>query len=86
MSDWLRGPVINWCFDCKITGKVPTLLRGGERRRTALALALAHADLASSRGGVTCDLLVLDEVLQHLARGEWGAGVSNKGTRQTRVC
>jgi hypothetical protein len=41
-------------------------LSGGERRRVALALALAHADLASSRGGVFCDLLVLDEVLQHL--------------------
>jgi len=41
-------------------------LSGGERRRAALALALAHADLAASRGGVHCDLLVLDEVLQHL--------------------
>ena len=41
-------------------------LSGGERRRAALALALAHADLASARGGVGCDLLVLDEVLQHL--------------------
>jgi ATPase subunit of ABC transporter with duplicated ATPase domains len=50
-------------------GRVPRSLRqlsGGERRRAALALALAHADLASARGGVTCDLLVLDEVLQHL--------------------
>ena len=45
---------------------------GGERRRAALALALAHADLASSRGGVSCDLLVLDEVLQHLVgTGVW---------------
>ena len=41
-------------------------LSGGERRRAALALALAYADLAASRGGVHCDLLVLDEVLQHL--------------------
>ena len=41
-------------------------LSGGERRRAALALALAHADLAAARGGVHCDLLVLDEVLQHL--------------------
>ena len=41
-------------------------LSGGERRRAALALALAHADLAAARGGVACDLLVLDEVLQHL--------------------
>ena len=50
-------------------GRVQRSLRqlsGGERRRAALALALAHADLASSRGGVDCDLLVLDEVLQHL--------------------
>ena len=43
-------------------------LSGGERRRAALALALAHADLAAARGGVHCDLLVLDEVLQHLPR------------------
>ena len=48
---------------------------GGERRRAALALALAHADLASSRGGVSCDLLVLDEVLQHLA----GTGLRGLG-------
>ena len=41
-------------------------LSGGERRRAALALALAHADPAAARGGVACDLLVLDEVLQHL--------------------
>ena len=40
-------------------------LSGGERRRAAIALALAHADLALARGGVACDLLVLDEVLQH---------------------
>jgi len=41
-------------------------LSGGERRRVALALALAYADLASERCGVSCDALVLDEVLQHL--------------------
>ena len=41
-------------------------LSGGERRRAALALALAYADLASERCGVACDTLVLDEVLQHL--------------------
>ena len=41
-------------------------LSGGERRRAALALALAYADLASERCGVACDALVLDEVLQHL--------------------
>jgi len=41
-------------------------LSGGERRRVALALALAYADLASERCGVACDTLVLDEVLQHL--------------------
>ena len=41
-------------------------LSGGERRRVALALALAYADLASERCGVACVQLVLDEVLQHL--------------------
>ena len=41
-------------------------LSGGERRRAALALALAYADLASERCGVACDTLVLDEVVQHL--------------------
>ena len=41
-------------------------LSGGERRRAALALALAYADLASERCAVACDTLVLDEVLQHL--------------------
>jgi len=42
-------------------GRVPRSLRqlsGGERRRATLALALAYADLAASRGGVSCDLLV----------------------------
>ena len=50
-------------------------LSGGERRRAAIALALAHADLALARGGVACDLLVLDEVLQHLD-GEGAARVA----------
>ena len=50
-------------------------LSGGERRRAALALALAHADLASARSGVGCDLLVLDEVLQHLD----GEGIARVG-------
>ena len=31
-------------------------LSGGERRRVALALALAYADLASERCGVACDI------------------------------
>ena len=37
-------------------------LSGGERRRVALALALGFADLVRSRGRLTCNLLVLDEV------------------------
>ncbi|CAI7798967.1 unnamed protein product [Closterium sp. NIES-53] len=48
---------------------VPRALRqlsGGERRRVALALALAFAELAAERSGVRFDLLVLDEVFQHL--------------------
>ncbi|CAI5501158.1 unnamed protein product [Closterium sp. Naga37s-1] len=46
---------------------VPRALRqlsGGERRRVALALALAFAELAAERSGVRFDLLVLDEVFQ----------------------
>jgi len=41
-------------------------LSGGERRRVSLALTLAFNDLAASRGGLRCELLVLDEALQHL--------------------
>ncbi|BBN06555.1 hypothetical protein MPTK1_3g22150 [Marchantia polymorpha subsp. ruderalis] len=41
-------------------------LSGGERRRLALAVALGYAEFAAQRSGVHCDLLVLDEVLQHL--------------------
>jgi DNA repair exonuclease SbcCD ATPase subunit len=41
-------------------------LSGGERRRCALALAIAYAELAAQRGGLRSGLLVLDEALQHL--------------------
>ena len=41
-------------------------LSGGERRRVALALALGFTELAARRGRLRCDLLVLDEVTQHL--------------------
>ena len=41
-------------------------LSGGERRRVALAFALGFADLAAARGRLSCDTLILDEVLQHL--------------------
>ncbi|KAG1672698.1 hypothetical protein FOA52_005175 [Chlamydomonas sp. UWO 241] len=41
-------------------------LSGGERRRVALALALGFADLVRSRGRLSCNVLVLDEVLQQL--------------------
>ncbi|KAK9812526.1 hypothetical protein WJX73_005975 [Symbiochloris irregularis] len=41
-------------------------LSGGERRRMALALALAYGELAAGRGRLKCNLMVLDEVLQHL--------------------
>eukprot|EP00798_Chlamydomonas_sp_ICE-L_P025477 gene25476-11138_t len=41
-------------------------LSGGERRRLALALSLGFVDLARQRGRMACNLLVLDEVLQHL--------------------
>lgn len=36
-------------------------LSGGERRRVALALALGYAQLATTRGQLRCNLLVLDE-------------------------
>eukprot|EP00873_Tetraselmis_striata_P041002 jgi/Tetstr1/461266/TSEL_006393.t1 len=41
-------------------------LSGGERRRFALALGLGFSELAARRGRFSCNLLVLDEVLQHL--------------------
>uniref|UniRef100_A0A061SMF6 Calcineurin-like phosphoesterase domain-containing protein n=1 Tax=Tetraselmis sp. GSL018 TaxID=582737 RepID=A0A061SMF6_9CHLO len=41
-------------------------LSGGERRRLALALSLGFVRLSAARGVFECNLLVLDEVLQHL--------------------
>ena len=41
-------------------------LSGGERRRVALALALGFSGLAARRGLLRSNLLVLDEVTQHL--------------------
>ena len=62
-------------------------LSGGERRRAAIALALAHADLALARGGVACDLLVLDEVLQHLdGEGAARAAALLKPSRAPPCC
>lgn len=37
-------------------------LSGGERKRAALALALAYTQVAAARGRLTTNLLVLDEV------------------------
>jgi DNA repair exonuclease SbcCD ATPase subunit len=37
-------------------------LSGGERRRVALALCLAFADLVRQYGRLSCNVLVLDEV------------------------
>ncbi|KAL4857804.1 hypothetical protein ACK3TF_002216 [Chlorella vulgaris] len=41
-------------------------LSGGERRRVALALALGFSELAAQRGRLRSNLIVLDEVMQHL--------------------
>lgn len=41
-------------------------LSGGERRRLALALALGFSSLAARRGLLRSNMLVLDEVTQHL--------------------
>lgn len=41
-------------------------LSGGEWRRLGLALSLAFADFAKQRAGLGCNLLVLDEVMQHM--------------------
>ena len=57
-------------------------LSGGERRRVALALALGFADLVRSRGRLTCNLLVLDEVGQEGgARHSWGVCDGRRGRR-----
>jgi len=44
--------------------RVRTLMQlsGGERRRIALALCLAFADLVRQHGRLSCNVLVLDEV------------------------
>lgn len=41
-------------------------LSGGERRRLAIGLALAYADVSARRLNVQSNLLILDEALQHL--------------------
>ena len=41
-------------------------LSGGEWRRVGLALSLAFADFARARLGLSCNVLVLDEVMQHM--------------------
>lgn len=41
-------------------------LSSGERRRVALALALGYAALAAQRGALSSNLVVFDEVMQHL--------------------
>ena len=41
-------------------------LSGGEWRRLGLALSLAFADFSQQRLGVSCNVLVLDEVMQHM--------------------
>lgn len=41
-------------------------LSGGERRRVALALALGFSELAARRGRLRSNMLILDEVMQHL--------------------
>lgn len=47
--------------------RVRTLMQlsGGERRRIALALCLAFADLVRQHGRLSCNVLVLDEVRAH---------------------
>ena len=50
-------------------------LSGGERRRVALALALGYAQLATTRGQLRCNLLVLDEASRDFsacATAWWG--------------
>ena len=41
-------------------------LSGGEWRRVGLALSLAFADFSQQRLGFSCNVLVLDEVMQHM--------------------
>lgn len=48
------------------TRRLHAQLSGGERRRVALSLALGFADLVRARGRLSCNVLVLDEVLQQL--------------------
>ena len=57
---------IEKCIYISNTRRSLKQLSGGERRRVALALALAFTEFASMRGILRSDLLVLDEVTQHL--------------------
>ena len=41
-------------------------LSGGEWRRIGLALSLAFADFSAQRLGLSCNVLVLDEVMQQM--------------------
>jgi len=45
-------------------------LSGGEKKRAALALALAFTQVAAARGRLSTNLLVLDEVRWWGGRGE----------------
>ena len=52
--------------DGSLAARSISQLSGGEWRRVALALSLAFADLARMRTGVSCNVLVLDEVMQQM--------------------
>jgi DNA repair exonuclease SbcCD ATPase subunit len=41
-------------------------LSGGQRRRFTVAMSLAYADFAAERVGLRSNMIVLDEILQHL--------------------
>ena len=52
--------------DGSIVERSVSQLSGGEWRRIALALSLAFADFSRARLGIGCNLVVFDEVMQHM--------------------
>jgi len=69
-SSAVRMGEIPWCNMFAPTDATLILFglipQGGEQRRVALALTLAFSELALERASMSCDLMVLDEVLSLL--------------------
>ena len=52
--------------DGSVADRSVSQLSGGEYRRVSLALSFAFVDFMQARLGISCNVLVLDEVMEHL--------------------